>query len=142
MALLVRKFGNSKGQLRPFKGRNGLSLWNTKRFSIKSCLLGDLSLPISFKETMENGNLWNRVSIFARISLKIFRNLQKFSKRRAKIQTRFYKFAFFIVFLIDIGKIRPPSRQLFMLNLFVFQKKRPFRPLNALDWPFEFPIFC
>ena len=60
---------------------------------------------------------------------------------RAKILTRFHKFPFFIVSLKDIGKLRSPSRQLFMLNLFVFRKERPFRPLNGLNWPFEFPNF-
>ena len=60
---------------------------------------------------------------------------------RAKLLTRFHKFPFFIVSLKDIGKLRSPSRQLFMLNLFVFHKERPFRPLNGLNWPFEFPNF-
>ena len=79
--------------------------------------------------------------LFARMNGKFFNFLKIFGEMRAKILMRFYVFQVFIHKHADIGQVGPPSRQLFVLHLFVFHKQRPIRSLNGLYWSFEFSIF-
>ena len=80
--------------------------------------------------------------LFARMNGKFFNFLKIFGEMRAKILTRFYVFQVFIHKHADIGQIGLPSRQFFVLHLFVLHKQMPIRSLNGLYWPFEFSIFC
>ena len=54
---------------------------------------------------------------------------------------RIYVFAFCSLICANNGKLRPPSRQLFALNIFWLHKKRLFWPLNGLFRPFDFSFF-
>ena len=79
--------------------------------------------------------------LFSRMKGKFFNFLKIFGEMRVKIQTRFHVFQVFIHKHPNIGQIGPPSRQLFVLHLFVLHKQSPIQSLNGLYWPFEFSIF-
>ena len=119
-----------------FKGRIGLCLWSSKRFGIKSCLLGGRIFAKSWKGKLENSKNVVRPKQVGLMWYKIIR-ISVFSDQiRPTFWGRFLFFQFSSYIFKDFAKIRPPSRQLWMLNLFELHKQRPIRPLKRPFWRF------